>query len=475
MDESLRGLVKYLEEMSQNEDIATSISFLEFCEVSNLTVNLKGCIKYKEGTLSKKSGGRYKEDKLPFYKKWKQCCRTWKEQWIVLTDQYLCILHNSTDKEPSEVMMIDSNFHVAYGKEKTGETLGITVMSNFRRLSLCAKDAFQWTTWLRAFKTAIENNGSQSRYPRPNDSFAPIRSKNDAKLYICAEEYWDDLYEKLIKAENEVFITDWWMTPEIYLKRPVNLDNDDMEKYRLDNILGELARNGVKVYVLLWKEVEIAGLYNNSEHTKEMLERQSSNIRVLRHPRTLISFWSHHEKIFVIDQKRAFVGGIDLCMGRFDNEHHHLRDIPDSDGKCVFPGKDYSNSRIKDFLEVDNIKETLIDRDTTPRMPWQDIHAFVEGETAQDLGIHFIEYWNHALVDKEGTGNISGVFLKPVENLSDNMDSKRGRNIDGSVDDYYNLDKDEQHGVIGKDAVEYLVNDADINYDTDKGLLEMSK
>lgn len=29
--------------------------------------------------------------------------------------------------------------------------------------------------------------------------------------------------------------------------------------------------------------------------------------------------WSHHEKIVVIDQKIAYIGGLDLCYGRYDN------------------------------------------------------------------------------------------------------------------------------------------------------------
>jgi len=473
IDNSLHALVDYLQQLADDPDASTSQVLLEFCEISNLTLNLRGCLRFKEGLVNKKSGGRYKEDSKPFYKRVPQCCRTWRHKWVILTNQYLAIMDSSTEFEPTEIMMIDSNFHVAYGEKKTGDELGIVVVNNFRRLSLKASDAFEWTTWLRALKTAIDTSGTQSRYPRPNDSFAPRRAENDARLYNCAEEYFADLYPALIKAEREVFITDWWMTPEIYLKRPVNLEDPESQKYRLDNILGELARNGVKVYVLLWKEVEVAGLYNLSSHTKEMLERQSSNIQVIRHPRTFISFWSHHEKICVIDQKRAFVGGIDLCMGRFDSHSHPLKDIPDSEGQTIFPGKDYSNSRIKDFLEVDNYKAELIDRNTTPRMPWQDIHAFVEGESAQDLGYHFIEYWNHAKIDKEGTKNKSGRFLRPVENLSDNMDNALGRQIDGGVSDLHTLAEDEQYGVIGKDAIEFLVNDADVDYKLDQGIQKM--
>ena len=37
-------------------------------------------------------------------------------------------------------------------------------------------------------------------------------------------------------AKEEVFITDWWLSPELMLIRP---END--ESFRLDNLLGRIA------------------------------------------------------------------------------------------------------------------------------------------------------------------------------------------------------------------------------------------
>lgn len=45
----------------------------------------------------------------------------------------------------------------------------------------------------------------------------------------------------------------------------------------------------------------------------------------------------------------AFVGGLDLCLGRFDTPGHRLTD----DVKpFLFPGMDYSNPNTKDFVDV---------------------------------------------------------------------------------------------------------------------------
>jgi phosphatidylserine/phosphatidylglycerophosphate/cardiolipin synthase-like enzyme len=72
---------------------------------------------------------------------------------------------------------------------------------------------------------------------------------------------------------------------------------------------------------------------NDSEYVKERLEGIHTNIRIIRHPSSLrsnlvplFSMWSHHEKSVVIDQKLCFVGGIDLCYGRYDNEHYWLNE-----------------------------------------------------------------------------------------------------------------------------------------------------
>jgi len=35
-------------------------------------------------------------------------------------------------------------------------------------------------------------------------------------------------------------------------------------------------------------------------------------------------FFSPHEKLVIIDQRLAFIGGIDLCWGRWDNENYRL-------------------------------------------------------------------------------------------------------------------------------------------------------
>lgn len=52
--------------------------------------------------------------------------------------------------------------------------------------------------------------------------------------------------------------------------------------------------------------------------------------KVMRHPdhvSSAVYLWAHHEKIIVVDQSVAFVGGIDLAYGRWDDREHRLTDV----------------------------------------------------------------------------------------------------------------------------------------------------
>lgn len=49
-------------------------------------------------------------------------------------------------------------------------------------------------------------------------------------------------------------------------------------------------------------------------------------MKILRHG-SLINFWSHHEKMVVVDSEIGFMGGLDLCIGRMDNNKHSLKDL----------------------------------------------------------------------------------------------------------------------------------------------------
>lgn len=55
-------------------------------------------------------------------------------------------------------------------------------------------------------------------------------------------------------AQESIYILDWWLSPELYLRRPPSRN----EQYRLDVMLQAAAERGVKVHIIVYKEVEAA-------------------------------------------------------------------------------------------------------------------------------------------------------------------------------------------------------------------------
>lgn len=54
---------------------------------------------------------------------------------------------------------------------------------------------------------------------------------------------------------------------------------------------------------------------------------------------------------------------------------------------------------LKDFVDVHDAYNDLINRYEIPRTPWHDIHALVYGDVARDVARHFIQRWNATKVD----------------------------------------------------------------------------
>ncbi|GAA5809595.1 hypothetical protein MFLAVUS_003006 [Mucor flavus] len=225
------------------------------------------------------------------------------------------------------------------------------------------------------------------------DSFAAVRHAAQVKYYVDGQNYCWAVSEAIEAATECIYIEDWWLTPELYLRRPPS----KYPEYRLDALLKRKADQGVKIYVVVYKEVELA-LTLDSRHTKDALQALSENIIVLRHPDHFLGgtlFWSHHEKFVIVDNQIAFLGGIDLCFGRWDTHGHPLADFSGDDPESeLFPGQDYSDARVRDFEHVKDWDMRLIDKTVIPRMPWHDMSLCVIGLPVLDVARHFCERWN---------------------------------------------------------------------------------
>ena len=271
---------------------------------------------------------------------------------------------------------------------------------------------------LIAYKIWTKGENSQ-RYR--HDSFTPVRKNCEAVWFIDGKDYMSALSDAIEAAEREIMITDWQMNPEIFMKRPDS--GVDSLEWRLDKMLLRKADEGVQVNILLYWETK-PFLDLGSNHAVKLLSRHK-NIEIRRHPDALSGIkhpgnlfrWSHHEKMVIVDRSIAFIGGIDLCYGRWDTRHHELMDnykthpaveASEDSGRldeatehikhARWIGKDYRNTFFNKESQTDwdmPFKDYEgVERNQIPRMPWHDVSCAFTGEAVQDAVKHFNDRYN---------------------------------------------------------------------------------
>ncbi|KAL0576864.1 Phospholipase D1 [Marasmius crinis-equi] len=266
------------------------------------------------------------------------------------------------------------------------------VTNSQMRLKLYAKNERQMLQWI----TGLEKAAASSHYTGTNrfDSFAPIRLNVAAQWLVDGRDYFWNLSRAILLAKETIYIHDWWLSPELQMRRP------GKDHYRVDRLLERKAKEGVKIYIIVYQEVSSRTTPTDSNYTKQRMTALHPNIMVQRSPshfQTGTFYWAHHEKLCVIDQAIAFMGGLDICFGRWDTPQHVLIDDHDEGQSQIWPGKDYSNPRISDFYTLNKPEEDMYDRTKVPRMPWHDVSMQIVGQPARDLARHFVQRWNYLL------------------------------------------------------------------------------
>jgi phospholipase D1/2 len=409
--EKITSLEKYLIQIFSDPETCQKSTLKTFLDVSE--TSFEGTvIKRKEGFIKKRTGGRKGNEKKFF--NCNKCTKRFQRRYMIIRDTGIYISKNNEKSQISEVLMYDNKFQIKFSKE-TGYEDGIVIDTNRRVLVIRTGSVLKLVEWKKAIEQALR----ESEYSDKNkrfESLYPVRENNNVKLFVDGEDYFNEVYKKLKKAKSQVFITDWWLSPEMYLKRPAK----KYLKSQLIDILDKLSDKGVSVYVHVYKELASA-LTLNSKYTVQTLRKKNPKIRAIRHPKRSLYggefLWSHHEKIICVDQEIAFLGGLDICYGRMDTQKHKLKDISE---KPYWNGIDYSNSRIQDFDNVSDWKTDRLDRKTQPRMPWHDVGVMVKGGAAYDVSVNYIELWNHVMTDFSG-GYFKNKYLltplKPTQKL----------------------------------------------------------
>ncbi|CAM0902928.1 unnamed protein product [Alopecurus aequalis] len=112
--------------------------------------------------------------------------------------------------------------------------------------------------------------------------------------------------------------------------------------------------------------------------------RYASNKMSIFKQQVVGTLFTHHQKCVIVDTQAtgnnrkitAFIGGLDLCDGRYDTPEHRLF----KDLNTVFK-EDFHNPTFP-VKEADG-----------PRQPWHDLHCKIEGPAAYDILTNFEQRW----------------------------------------------------------------------------------
>ncbi|KMT12174.1 hypothetical protein BVRB_5g101220 [Beta vulgaris subsp. vulgaris] len=224
----------------------------------------------------------------------------------------------------------------------------------------------------------------------------------DYDMHYVHGQCWRDIFNALSHARRLVYLTGWSVTHLVKLVR----DAQDGSGITLGALLKAKAQEGVRVLLLVWDDPTSRSILNyttqgilatGDEETSKFFK--GSSVQVILCPRSggkghsfirqqeAGAIYTHHQKTIIVDADAghnrrkivAFVGGLDLCSGRYDTPGHTLFRTLQTVHKDDFHQPNFTGPT-----------------DGCPREPWHDLHSQIDGPAAYDVLANFEERWLRA-------------------------------------------------------------------------------
>ncbi|EEE60272.1 hypothetical protein OsJ_13309 [Oryza sativa Japonica Group] len=216
---------------------------------------------------------------------------------------------------------------------------------------------------------------------------------------------WEDICHSIVEAHHLVYMVGWSIYHPVKLVREPTRALPGETPSTLGELLKKRAREGVRIVILLWDDktshdkflLKTDGvMHTHDEETKKFFRHSGVHcVLVPRYASTKLSIFkqqvvgtlfTHHQKCVLVDTQAtgnnrkitAFIGGLDLCDGRYDTPEHRLF-------------KDLDTAFNKDFHNP-----TFPVNSYGPRQPWHDLHCKIEGPAAFDILTNFEQRWRKA-------------------------------------------------------------------------------
>uniref|UniRef100_A0A0D6QSJ5 Phospholipase D n=1 Tax=Araucaria cunninghamii TaxID=56994 RepID=A0A0D6QSJ5_ARACU len=274
------------------------------------------------------------------------------------------------------------------------------------------------------------------------DNLLP-RIELDHQVWYEHSKCWQDICEAILQARRLIYITGWSIFDKIQLVRGSNNLRLLHSDFTLGDLLKFKSQEGLRVLLLVWDDPtsrSILGykteglMQTHDEETRRFFKH--SSVQVFLCPRQagkkhswvkqqeVGTIFTHHQKTVILDTQSAggrrkitaFLGGLDLCDGRYDNPEHNLFRTLQTVHK-----DDYHNPTFTAGIDSGG-----------PREPWHDLHCKIDGLAAYDVLMNFEQRWTKA-AKRHGLGKLkrtSEDSLLRLERLPDIIGISEVKNFD---------------------------------------------
>ncbi|KAK1275790.1 Phospholipase D delta [Acorus gramineus] len=216
---------------------------------------------------------------------------------------------------------------------------------------------------------------------------------------------WEDICHAMLEAHHLIYIIGWSIYHLVRLVREPTRPLPSGGELTLGELLKYKSQEGVRVIVLIWDDktshdkflLKTEGvMHTHDEETRKFFKhstvhcvlapRYASNKLSIFKQQVVGTLYTHHQKCVLVDTQAtgnnrkitAFIGGLDLCDGRYDTPDHRLFDELDT------------------IFQNDFHNPTFPVNTKGPRQPWHDLHCKIEGPAAYDILTNFEQRWRKA-------------------------------------------------------------------------------
>ncbi|KAK4351789.1 hypothetical protein RND71_027307 [Anisodus tanguticus] len=261
---------------------------------------------------------------------------------------------------------------------------------------------------LKASYFPARHGGSVTLYQDAHvpDGMLPEIKLDDDKVFEHSK-CWEDICHAILEAHHLVYVVGWSIFHKVKLVREPSKPLPSGGDLTLGELLKYKSEEGVRVLLLVWDDktshskffIQTDGvMQTHDEETRKFFKHSSVNcVLAPRYASNKLHFclydiqvvgtlYTHHQKCVIVDSQAsgnnrkitAFIGGLDLCDGRYDTPEHRLfRDL--------------------DTVFKDDFHNPTFSAGTKgPRQPWHDLHCKIEGPAAYDVLTNFEQRWRKA-------------------------------------------------------------------------------